>query len=144
MNKFPQNMKEAVIASVPNATVMVIGMVTLNLWIYGMLTLPHFISVVPMMFLVAFCFDFFVVGPAVMKLVRKYDIMRAMPFIRVAIMAGTLTFIAPIIESGTIVSAHQYLMAASRNYLIALLLQIFIALPFGMLVLAQARRIMAK
>lgn len=144
MNKFPQNMKEAIIASLPNAAVMVLGMVTLNLWIYGALTTSHFLKVVPMMFVVAFVYDFFIVGPLVMKLVRRHNIMRAMPFIRVAIMAGTLTFVAPIIESGLIVSGSQYLMAAPRNYVAALALQLFIALPLGLYVLDVWRRVVAS
>lgn len=144
MNKFPQNLKEAVIASVPNAALMVIGMVTLNLWIYGALTWGHFAVVVPLMFVVAFTYDFFVVGPMVMRFVRKHNIGRAMPFIRVAIMAGTLTFVAPIIESGTVVSAHQYIMAVPRNYVAALILQLFFALPLGLFVLDRARRLNVK
>ena len=32
---FPKNIKEAIIMSLPNCTVMVLGMMTLNLWIYG-------------------------------------------------------------------------------------------------------------
>lgn len=142
MDKFPKNLTEAIIASVPNAALMVLGMVTLNLWIYGALTPGHFAVVVPMMFVVAFSLDFIIVGPLVMRIIRKYNIMRAMPFIRVAIMAGILTFFAPILESGTVITAHQYIMAAPRNYIAALLLQIFIALPFGMFVLSRARRIM--
>jgi len=144
MDKFPKNFKEAVIASVPNATVMVCGMVALNLWIYGALSLSHFLFVAPLMFVVAFSLDFFVVGPMVMRIVKKYDIVRMMPFIRVAIMAGVLTFVAPIIESGTIVSLHGYVMAAPRNYVAALVLQIFVALPLGLYVLRGARRFMTK
>ena len=144
MNKFPQNLKEAVIASVPNAALMVIGMVTLNLWIYGALTWGHFAVVVPLMFVVAFTYDFFVVGPMVTRFVRKHNIGRAMPFIRVAIMAGTLTFVAPIIESGTVVSAHQYIMAAPRNYVAALILQLCFALPLGLFVWDRARRLNVK
>jgi len=142
--RYPQNLKEAVIASVPNAMVMVLAMVALNLWIYGALTWGHFLQVVPVMFVVAFLFDFFVVGPTVVKFVRKYDIVRAMPFIRVAIMAGVLTFIAPLIESGTVVSLHQYLMAAPRNYIAALVIQVFIALPFGLYVLGITRQKIMK
>ena len=110
MEKFPKNMKEAVVASVSNASVMVLGMVTLNLWIYGALTPGHFLRVVPMMFVVVFLFDFFV---------------------------------APIIESGTVITAHQYLMAAPRNYIAALALQVIIALPFGLRVLGQYRKYIA-
>lgn len=144
MNKFPQNMKEAIIASVPNAMVMVLGMVTLNLWIYDALTLGHFMVVVPLMFVVAFLFDFFVVGPLVMGFVQRHNIMRAMPFMRVAIMAGVLTFVAPLIESGTLISSHQYVIAVPRNYVAALMLQIFIALPLGLFVLGRMRRTMMK
>lgn len=144
MNKFPQNMKEAVIASVPNAMLMVLGMVTLNLWIYDALSWGHFAIVVPMMFVVAFSFDFFVVGPLVMNFVRRHNIMRAVPFIRVGIMAGVLTFVAPILESGTVITAHQYLTAAPRNYIAALALQIFLALPFGLFVLERVRCMSAK
>lgn len=144
MNKFPQNMKEGVIASVPNAALMVIGMVALNLWIYGALSWGHFAVVVPMMFAVAFAFDFFIVGPMVMHFVKKHDIVRAMPFIRVAIMAGVLTFVAPIIESGTVISAYQYIMAAPRNYVAALILQLFFALPLGLCVLGWVRRLNMK
>ncbi|MDE6478011.1 MAG: hypothetical protein K2L95_01010 [Alphaproteobacteria bacterium] len=144
MDKFPKNLKEALIASVPNAAVMVVAMVTLNLWIYGALTLPHFMVVVPLMFIVAFTFDFVVVGPLVMRLVRRYNKMRLMPFIRVAIMAGVLTFVAPMLESGTVITGHQYLMAAPRNYVVALMVQIFIALPVGLYVLGRVRNIMVK
>lgn len=143
-NKFPQNFKEAVIASVPNAMLMVLGMVTLNLWIYGVLTLGHFAAVVPVMFVFAFLLDFIIVGPLVMRFVRRYNIVRLMPIFRVGIMAGLLTFLAPIIESGTVISGHQYLMAVPRNYIVALTLQVLIALPFGMYVLSKYRRIVAK
>lgn len=140
MSKYPQNLKEALIASVPNAMVMVMGMVALNLWIYGALTWGHFVRVVPIMFIAAFSLDFFVVGPLVMKLVKRYDIPAAMPFVRVALMAGILTFCAPIIESGTVISAGQYITAAPRNYIAALLLQIVIAMRIGLFVLERYRR----
>lgn len=144
MNKYPQNLKEALIASVPNAMTMVLGMVTLNLWIYGALTLGHFAYVVPLMFVVAFSLDFIIIGPLVVRFVRKYNVPHLMPFIRVALMAGILTFFAPILESGTVISGYQYLMAVPRNYIAALALQILIALPFGLLVLAQYRKFFVK
>ncbi len=142
--RYPKNLKEAVIASVPNAMVMVLAMVALNLWIYDAWALGHFLHVVPIMFVVAFSFDFFIVGPMVVKFVRKYNVPRAMPFLRVAIMAGTLTFVAPLIESGTVITASQYLMAAPRNYIAALMIQVLIALPFGLFVLGVARQKIMK
>ncbi|MCM1225397.1 MAG: hypothetical protein NC548_64220, partial [Lachnospiraceae bacterium] len=44
---FPQNMKEALIMSLPNCTTMVLGMMTLNLWIYGALTGANFLHALP-------------------------------------------------------------------------------------------------
>ena len=44
---FPKNIKEAIIMSLPNCTVMVLGMMTLNLWIYGALTWEHFFAALP-------------------------------------------------------------------------------------------------
>ena len=133
----PENLTEALVMSVPNAATMVLGMVALNLWIYGALTPGHFVRVVPMMFAVAFSYDFLVVGPAVTRLVKRYNIWRYMPLIRVGIMAATLTFLAPILEAGQIVSARQYFTAFPRNYIAALALQVLIAFPIGMYVLAR-------
>lgn len=131
---YPQNMKEAVIASVPNAFTMVVGMVFVNLWIYGALTPENFARVAPMMFVAAFSLDFFIIGPMVKRIVDKYGIQKFTPFIRVAFMAGILTFVAPMIEAGRVVSLSQYLTAAPRNYIVALFLQIFIAMRFGLYV----------
>ena len=143
-DRFPKNMKEAVIMSVPNAMTMVLFMVTINLWIYGALTASHFARVVPIMFVAAFALDFFIVGPFVTWLIEKLNIRRAMPIIRVAMMAGILTFVAPILEAGRIVSLHQYLTAAPRNYIIALLVQVLIAMPAGLMVLARYKKRVAK
>ena len=134
---YPQSFKEAIIFSVPNAMTMVLGMVTLNLWIYGALTPGHFLRVVPMMFVVAFGLDFFIVGPLVQKFVMRHNISRWMPVFRVGLMAGILTFLAPIVEAGRIVSVNQYLTAMPRNYIVALVLQVFIAMRIGMYVFAK-------
>lgn len=131
---FPQNMKEAVIMSVPNALTMVLGMVTLNLWIYGALTPAHFARVVPIMFVFAFALDFFIVGPAVHRFVMRHNILKWTPVFRVGLMAGILTFVAPILEAGHIISLHQYLVAVPRNYIAALALQVFVAMRIGMYV----------
>lgn len=129
---YPQSFKEAIIFSIPNAITMVLGMVLLNLWIYGQLTFAHFLRTVPIMFVVAFCLDFFVVGPLVERFVKRYNIYRLMPVFRVGLMAGILTFVAPILEAGRIVTLHQYLMAVPRNYIAALILQVFIAMRIAM------------
>ena len=138
---YPQNFKEAIIFSVPNALTMVLGMVTLNLWIYGVLTPGHFLRVVPIMFVAAFCLDFFIIGPIVEKFVARHNIYRWMPVIRVGLMAGILTFVAPILEAGRIVSMHQYLTAVPRNYIAALILQVFVAMRIAMFVFAKYKTI---
>jgi len=143
-NKYPQNMKEAVIASVPNCLVMVVGMMTMNLWIYGALTLENFLVTFPKIFCAAFLLDFFAVGPFVMRIVRKYNIVKYMPFLRVAIMAAILTFFAPVLETGYIPAFSQYITALPRNYIVALFLQVFVALRFGLGVLSVYRGGMIK
>lgn len=137
--KFPKNLKEAIIMSVPNAMTMVIFMVAVNLWIYGVLTLGHFARVAPIMFVAAFALDFLFVGPLVNKIVNRFNMRRAMPLLRVAFMAGILTFVAPILEAGQIISGHQYLMAAPRNYIVALAVQVLVAMRVGLFVLARYR-----
>ena len=139
--KYPQNMKEAVISSVPNATTMVIGMMTLNLYIYDALTWYNFMWAFPKIWITAFVLDFFIVGPLVVRFVMRRGIQNFMPFIRVGAMAGILTFLAPLIETGRLISLSWYLIALPRNYVAALALQVFVALPFGLYVLGRFRHI---
>jgi hypothetical protein len=72
--------------------------------------------------------DFLIVARIASWFVNKYNIQKYTPFIRVALMAGILTFVAPIIESRNIVSLQSYLIALPRNYIFALVLQVFIAI----------------
>ena len=141
---YPQNFKEAIIFSIPNAVTMVIGMVTLNLWIYGALSIGHFMRVVPIMFVAAFCLDFFVIGPIVERFVARHNIRQWMPFIRVGLMAGILTFVAPVLEAGRIISLRQYLTAVPRNYIAALILQIFVAMRIAMYMFARYKEWSAR
>lgn len=138
----PRNLKESLIMSLPNGLTMAMGMMTVNLWIYGALTPEKWITTLPFIFLTAFCLDFFVVGEISMNISRKYNTWKYQPLYRVLMMAGILTFFAPIVESfgENIVSAHQYLMALPRNYIIALFLQVVIAMPLGNYVLGVYQR----
>ncbi len=144
MSKFyalpPQNIKEAFVSAIPNCTTMLLGMMTLNLWIYGHLTWENFLSALAPMYLTAFCLDFFIVGPFVMRIVKKFQIMKFMPLIRVGMMAAILTCVAPVIETGYLPGTQQYLMALPRNYIVALLLQVLVAYRFGVFVLARYRQ----
>lgn len=139
--KHPQNFKEALVSALPNCTTMMLGMMTLNMWIYGHLTLENWLTAIPGIFVTAFVLDFFFVGPMVLRIVNKYNIQKYMPLIRVGMMAGILTFVAPIVESGAVVSLNHYLMALPRNYIVALFLQVFVAYPLGMRVLEKYRNI---
>ena len=137
----PQNMKEAFISAIPNCTTMLLGMMTLNLWVYGHLTWGNFLGALVPMYLTAFCLDFFIVGPLVMRIVKRFQIMKFMPLIRVGLMAGILTGLAPVIETGFFPNLSQYLVALPRNYIVALLLQVLIAYKFGVYVLVRYRMV---
>ena len=139
MNKYPTNFKEALVSAIPNCTTMVLGMVTLNLFIYGHLTWGNFLHALPLIWPTAFLLDFVFVGPLVERIVRMLARPWLMPFIRVGLMAGILTALAPLIESGMYVQMRQYLIALPRNYVAALVLQIFIAMRIGLHVLAKYR-----
>ncbi|MBR2511058.1 MAG: DUF2798 domain-containing protein [Alphaproteobacteria bacterium] len=137
----PENFKEAVISAIPNCTTMVLGMMTLNLWIYGHLSVHNFFAALVPIYLTAFTLDFFIVGPIVMKIVNRYSVHKFMPLIRVGLMAGILTGLAPVIETGFLPNLSQYLVALPRNYIVALLLQVLIAYKFGVYVLVRYRMV---
>ena len=134
---YPQNFKEALICAIPNCTTMVLGMMTMNLWIYGHLNWNNFCSALVPIYITAFCLDFCVVGPMVMNFVNKFSMQKFMPIFRVGLMAGILTWLAPIIETGYMPSVSQYLMALPRNYIVALLLQVFVAYRLGIYVFVK-------
>lgn len=142
---WPMNFKEDVIMALPNCSVMVVGMMTLNMWIYGALTLTNWLTTLPFIFVTAFCLDFCCIGRLTGKIASRYHIEKFQPLYRVFLMVAILTFVAPIIESWGhhIVSGGQYLMALPRNYIAALLLQVFVAMPFGSMVLGRYRRMFA-
>ena len=58
----PQNLKEALISAIPNCTTMVLGMMTMNLWIYGHLTWMNFWGALLPIYATAFCLDLFFIG----------------------------------------------------------------------------------
>ncbi|MBP3397859.1 MAG: hypothetical protein J6K82_02925 [Alphaproteobacteria bacterium] len=136
---YPQNFKEAIISAIPNCTTMVLGMMTMNLWIYGHLSWENFLSALGPIYVTAFCLDFFVVGPIVMRGLQRVNKMKYMPLVRVGLMAAILTGLAPVIETGYAPSVVQYFMALPRNYVVALLLQVFVAYRFGSWVLVRSR-----
>ena len=142
---WPNNFGEELIMALPNCLVMVVGMMTMNMWIYGALTGVNWISTFPFIFVTAFSLDFVFIGRLCMRIASKYKIEKYQAFFRVFLMAAILTFFAPIVESWGrhIVSAHQYLVALPRNYIVALLLQVLIAFPFGNFVLGAYRRMRA-
>lgn len=140
-NVYPNNFKEALVSAIPNCTTMVLGMMTLNLWIYGHLSVANFITALLPIYVTAFCLDFFVVGPIVMRFVNKFSIQKFMPLFRVGLMAAILTGLAPIIETGYAPSLFQYCIALPRNYMVALFLQVFIAYRLGQVVLIKYRTI---
>lgn len=140
----PQNLKEALISAIPNCTTMVLGMMTLNLWIYGHLSWDNFFAALGPIYITAFSLDFFIVGPLVLGILKKYNAMKYMPWLRVGLMAAILTGLAPLIETGFVPKIGQYLMALPRNYIVALILQVFIAYRLGSAVLEKYRTVKSK
>ena len=143
-NIYPQNFKEALISAVPNCTTMVLGMMTMNLWVYGHLSWGNFFAALVPIYMTAFCLDFFIVGPLVLRIVNRFNIHKFMPLIRVGLMAMILTGLAPVIETGYAPKLSQYLMALPRNYIVALLLQVFVAYRMGMAMLMRYRMIKSR
>ncbi len=77
-----------------------------------------------------------------MAISQKYNTWKYQPLYRVLMMAGILTFVAPIVESfgANIVSGAQYLTALPRNYMLALVLQVLVAMPLGNYVLGAYQK----
>ena len=131
--QYPQNIKEAIISAIPNCFTMATVMMNINMWIYGAWSWENVLTTFPIIYCTAFMLDFLVVGP----FVQRVCVPRYMIFMRVGMMAGILTFIAPILESGYVPTFMRYITALPRNYIIALITQAFIAMPFGMYVLGM-------
>ena len=137
--QYPTNIKEVIISAIPNCATMALVMMNLNMWIYGAWTWEHAIKSFPIIYCTAFALDFFFAGPLVNAIAKKYNLYKYMIFMRVFLMAGTLTFLAPIIESGYAPTFSHYITALPRNYIIALATQALLAFPFGMYVLGLYR-----
>ena len=135
----PQNLKEALISAIPNCTTMVLGMMTMNLWIYGHLTWMNFWGALLPIYATAFCLDLFFIGPLVLRVLGRANKLKYMPLLRVGLMAMILTALAPVIETGYAPDFVNYLLALPRNYIVALILQVFVAYRFGSYVLARYR-----
>lgn len=133
--QYPQNIKEAIISAIPNCFTMATVMMNINMWIYGAWSWENVLMTFPIIYCTAFILDFFFVGPFVTRVCAP----RYMIFLRVGLMAGILTFLAPILESGYVPTVMRYVTALPRNYLIALFTQAFLAMPFGMYVLGMYR-----
>ena len=85
--------------------------------------------------------NFFIVVPLVQRVAVRFGLMRYIPFIMTACMAGTMTFVAPIIETGHVINLVQYLIAFPRNYIAAFLLQNMLAMPFAVRTFLYIKRI---
>lgn len=136
--EYPNSFKEMLVMTSVNCVTMVCGMMGFNLWYFGALTLENFCITFLPMFFTARTLDF-IVEKIVNKIVAKFKCYKIMLPLRVLMMAGILTFLAPIIESGTIVSGTQYIMTLPRNYILAFLLQRYIAFPLGVQAMLKLR-----
>ncbi len=137
----PETKIESVIFCLANSFIMVIGMMTLNLWIHGVLNVATFCGGYLPIYAFAVALNFFIVVPLVQRVAIRFGLMRYIPFMMTACMAGTMTFIAPIIETGHVINLVQYLIAFPRNYVAAFLLQHVLAMPFAVRTLLYIKHI---
>lgn len=138
----PETKTESVIFCLANSLVMVIGMMGLNLWIHGVLNISTFCGGFVPIYVFAVFLNLFIVMPLVHHIVMRFGLIKYMPFIMTACMAGTMTFVAPIIETGHVINLSQYLIAFPRNYIAAFLLQNLVAMPFAVRALLHIKRVM--
>ena len=127
----PETKTESVIFCLANSFIMVIGMMGLNLWIHGVLNATTFCRGFMPIYAFAVVLNFFIVVPMVQRVAVRFGIMRYIPFMMTACMAGTMTFVAPIIETGHMINFIQYLVAIPRNYIVAFVLQNVLAISFA-------------
>lgn len=140
----PETKIESVIFCLANSFIMVIGMMTLNLWIHGALNVATFCGGFLPIYAFAVALNFFIVVPLVQRVAVRFGLMRYIPFMMTACMAGTMTFVAPIIETGHVINLVQYLIAFPRNYIAAFLLQNMLAMPFAVRTLLYMKRAWRK
>lgn len=138
-DRYPQNFKEGMVLGIVNCCIMVSGMMSFNLFRNNALTGENFLHGFLPIFIFAFLLSEILVGPIVQKIVSKFSAYKYMAFIRVAFMAAIMTFAAPIIEVGHVMSFGQYLPTVVINYCVALMLQIFVAMKFALYVLSKYR-----
>lgn len=119
---------------------MVIGMMGVNLWIHGVLNATTFCRGFMPIYAFAVVLNFFIVVPMVQRVAVRFGIMRYIPFMMTACMAGTMTFVAPIIEMEHMINLIQYLVAFPRNYIVAFVLQNVLAMPFAVHILLCIKR----
>lgn len=138
-SRYPQNLKESIIFGMSNCIVMVCGMMSLNMFLAGVLTPLNFIAGLGPIFLTAFLVSELIVGPIVHAITKKFNAYRYISFIRVAFMAAIMTFLAPLLQTGHIMNFGHYLTAFIFNYIVAFFLQVLVAMRFAIFVLAWIR-----
>lgn len=138
-SQYPQNLKESIIFGMANCIVMVCGMMSLNMFLAGVLTPLNFIAGLGPIFLTAFLVSELIVAPIVHVITKKFNAYRYMAVIRVAFMAAIITFMVPLLQTGHIMSFGHYLTAFVFNYIAAFILQVFVAIRFAIFVLGRVR-----
>ena len=136
----PETKIESVIFCLANSFIMVIGMMGVNLWIHGVLNATTFCRGFMPIYAFAVVLNFFIVVPMIQRVAVRFGVMRYIPFMMTACMAGTMTFVAPIIETGHMINLIQYLVAFPRNYIVAFVLQNVLAMPFAVHILLCIKR----
>lgn len=129
---FPENFKEQILFSISMCSLMVLGMMTYNLFLHNMfsfLNLKHnFLKI----FIAAYLLDFLIVNRLTKFLVFKFKRQWLFPIIKVSFMVICMSCFAMLIEIGFVNNFfQQYFLAIPRNYFVALILQLIIVGPFS-------------
>lgn len=138
--KFPHNFGEQLVFSITMCLIMVIGMLTYNLYLNDVFSLQS----LKQHFLFTFMCAYILNSLIILKITKYIMVHLArqifFPVINVAGMVLVMSFIGLAMEVGfEEYFVKKYFVSVSRNYFIALFLQLFVASPLSMLALKVYR-----
>jgi hypothetical protein len=133
---FPSSFKERILFSISQSFLMVLGMMSFNLILHNEFSLNNIAFGFPLLFITAFLIDWFIINKITVKIVSHYKKQFLFPISKVTGMVVCMSCIALLIEIGFMSDfANVYCAAITKNYPIALLLQIIVAGPLARRVL---------
>ena len=138
--QLPQNFREQIIFSITMCLIMVIGMLSYNLYLNDVFSLQNIKQHFLFTFVCAYLLNSLIILRITKCIMTYLKRQIFFPVINVAGMVLVMSFIGLSMEVGfEEYFIREYLVAISRNYFIALFLQLFVASPLSMLMLKTYR-----